>query len=263
MPTFPKYTEQKRKGNIGEAFVQYILSNFCLVHKIDGSYDIGNDFICELIKGNYPTNLLFYVQVKYGKDKPNIEPKTKNYWKSSPIPVYVFWVRPKRNSIPPIKDFSELELSYQRWTPVLHHPGKHKDERFKPFKPMDFYRDLFVDYVRTQYAKGSTRTIRPGDFLEIDWPFGGYRYVFYTKDLIPEYSREILSHTWTNLFTTAILLLRKGGKRNLREAKEMITLAKKSLRFANKRTGSIFIGTLQTYEKRINEAVRKLDEKEK
>lgn len=59
MTKLPTYPKRKMKGNIGEALAQYVLSNFCLVHKIDGSSDVGNNLVCELIKDEHPTNLLF------------------------------------------------------------------------------------------------------------------------------------------------------------------------------------------------------------
>src|SRR5687768_7189459 len=122
MPTIlPRYTDLKRKGNTGEALAQYIFSKFCLVHKIDGSNDIGNDFICELIKNQYPTNLLFYIQIKYTDRAPRIRKETLEYWKGSPIPVYLFWIK---DNIPPgafsNDALGKSYISYKRYTPILH-----------------------------------------------------------------------------------------------------------------------------------------------
>ena len=269
----PKYSEEKRKGNIGEAFIQYLLSNFCLVHKIDGSYDVGNDFICELIKDKYPTNLLFYVQVKHCKDKPGIKPQTRKYWKGSPIPVYVFWVKTKektplvaaaesmqRLNEPYNKAFSELKAFYLRYTPKLHRPRKHRNVDFKPYRERDFKRDLIVDYARTQYFKGFTPLIEPRMFLNMEEKIDlGFReFVLYTARVIPEYSKNILSQGWTNLLAVAALLLKKGGKRNLKKAKESILLAKKLLSYANRRKAAIFKDTIEEYQQRIDDAIDKL-----
>ncbi len=274
MSTLPKYSEEKRKGNIGEAFVQYLLSKFCLVHKIDGSYDIGNDFICELIKDKYPTNLLFYVQVKHCVDKPSIKPQTRKYWKGSPIPVYVFWVKSnEENSSTEATEsiqradrlynraFSELKAFYIRYTPKLHRPKKHRNVDFKSYRERDFKRDLIVDYARTQYFKGFTPLIEPRMFLNIEEKIDlRFReFVLYTADVIPEYSRNILSQGWTNLLAVAALLLKKGGKRNLKKAKESILLAKKLVSYANRRKVAIFKDTIQEYEQRIDTALRNLE----
>ena len=150
-----KYSENKRKGNIGEAFVQAILSSFCLVHKIDGSQDLGNDFICELTKGEFPTNILFYVQVKHWSSSPQTSQMQKQfeYWKGSPIPVFLFWLNAKKTI--PFDKINELELKekiielkYKRYTPITHGNTEPKIRTFKPFTKYEFLRDLMVDYAQ-------------------------------------------------------------------------------------------------------------------
>lgn len=212
---FPKYTYQKQKGNIGEAIVQYLLSGFCLVHKIDGSNDIGNDFICELIRDQSPTNLLFYVQVKYTNKKPVIKKETLEYWKLSPLPVYLFWVKDdslKGNSAFPAEYFNRCQKKYKRYTPFLHNERRHQNEDFKLFNKEDFLRDLIVDYTRTQYKKGFTPIIKPRDFLtledKLEIGFGQYKLLI--NDVIPEYSDEIIKGGWANLFSLAISLYKNG-----------------------------------------------------
>ncbi len=90
-----KYTDRKKKGNKGAAYLEYKLTDFVLMHKIDEAKDLGNDFICELVDGESPTRVLFFIQCKAHKDKPNLEKdkKTIGYWKGFNIPVYVFWVK--------------------------------------------------------------------------------------------------------------------------------------------------------------------------
>lgn len=218
MSELPKYTKNKKQGNIGEALVQYILSDFCLVHKIDGSNDIGNDFICELIKDESPTNLLFYVQVKYTKRKPRIKDETLEYWKTSPIPVYLFWIKDKKldsNYDNKKCDFKNFEKKYSQCTPVVHESTfanndilKKVSFNFKNFEKRSFLKDLISDYCRTQYQKGSTPVVEPRDFLtlqdklDLEVP----RYQLLVDEVIPEYKKIIIKNGWANLLSIAISL---------------------------------------------------------
>lgn len=211
MAGLPKYTNDKRKGNIGEALVQYLLSEFCLVHKIDGSNDVGNDFICELIRDESPTNLLFYVQVKYTNRSPSIRRETLEYWKGSPIPVYLFWIKdnsPRSVTRLSSRHFEQAEKKYKRYTPILHDERRHRRERFKRFEKSQFLRDLLTDYARTQYQKGFAPVIKPGDFLTLEdkIDIGFPQYKLLVQDVIPEYKNEIIKGGWANLFSLAISL---------------------------------------------------------
>ncbi len=229
----PTYTDEKRKGNIGEAFVQYVLSSFCLTHKIDGSQDVGNDFICELIKGEYPTNILFYVQVKYWKDKPQSSKKTMEYWKDSSIPVYLFWVEDKdelpelrKNMLDP--EIKIPSLKYKRYTPIVHGNKEKKMKKFAPFSRRIFLRDLMVDYARCLYKRGMTTVIEKSDFIEVDKanvPLGDN--CLFVGDIIPrEYKAEIIENSWTNLLATASSLAVSQDKQFLELALKNIELAK-------------------------------------
>lgn len=224
---FPTYTSAKHKGNIGEAIAQYFLSKFSLVHKIDGSNDLGNDFICELIKDQAPTNLLFYIQVKFTKTKPRISKTTEQYWKSSPIPVYIIWIKEKVLSLPPDPENLIGKIKYIRMTPKLHNPLKHREEKYKPYNEINFKRDLVVDYTRAQYVKGFTPIIEPRDYLTIDEKnlAGIGQYALYVKDVIPEYKDEILKRAWVQNFVIAELLFREKGVENYQKAKKSIDLA--------------------------------------
>lgn len=222
MTRLPKYAKEKMKGNIGEAFVQYVLSQFCLVHSIDGSSDIGNDFICELIKGESPTNLLFYVQVKYHKREPIIRPELLEYWKGSPIPVFLFWVKDTPQNLSNQRKKKPL-IFYKRYTPIVHNETKHNNEKFKPYDEIEFKKDLLKDYIRSLYKMGFTPVIRPGDFLAIDEKIAmGFKETVLFKDIASEYKNEILRQSWSNLFVTADLLKEKG---DLIKAKQAIDLA--------------------------------------
>ncbi len=262
----PSYADRKRKGNIGEIFAQYVLSSFCLVHKIDGSQDLGNDFICELTKGEFPTNILFYVQVKYWKGEPRDEDieKTIEYWKSSSIPVYLFWV--KDNDKLPELDANELKpeiivplLKYKRYTPIVHKNKEEKMKKFAPFSRRIFLRDLMVDYSRCLYKRGMTTVIEKEDFVELDKanvPLGDS--CLFVGDVIPnEYKNEIIDNSWTNLLATASSLATSSNKldlelasRNLQLAKEMFN---RSIKANNKYLG--FGKIIGDVEKKIKDKI--------
>lgn len=260
--SLPSYSKRKMKGNIGEALAQYVLSKFCLVHKIDGSNDLGNDLICELIKDESPTNLLFYVQVKYTNRKPRIRQETLEYWKGSPIPVYLFWIKDERPHTPfSHEDFASLEKYYKRYTPILHKPRKHSGEKFKRYDELQFKRDLIIDYSRTQFAKGYSPIVEPRDFLNMSdkLDLGFRKYVYYITDVIPEYSNDILSHSWLHLFTSAALLLLKDDIRSLKQAKSTISLARTFLKYAEENKIIIFQETLDEYERKIDQKIKALN----
>lgn len=268
MPSKPTYTDKKRKGNIGEAFVQYVLSSFCLVHKVDGSQDIGNDFICELTKGEYPTNILFYVQVKYWKRQPSNKDvgKTMEYWKDSAIPVYLFWVKDKEK----LPEFNQAMLNpkinvpllkYKRYTPIIHKNKEPKMKNFIQFTRRQFLRDLMVDYARCLYKKGMTTVIEKGDFTELDKadvPLGNN--CLFVRDVIPnEYRKEIIDNSWTNLLATASSLAVSPHKQSLELALEVIQLTKKLFNISVKANIKYpsFIKGIDKYEKEIIEKLKK------
>lgn len=223
----PKYTTNKKKGNIGESVVQYILSHFCLVHSIDGSNDIGNDFICELIRGEYPTNLLFYVQVKYTETPPSIRRETLNYWKGSPIPVFVFWIKDENLSaeLEGRLSLERLErlVKYKRFTPFLHRKEKQSRQEFEDFNRKRFLRDLLSDYSRTQYIKGNAPVLEPRDFLTMNDKInlGLSRYQLSVKEIVPEYRKQIIDNGWNNLYALAVALYKRNRKKRALETIEL------------------------------------------
>lgn len=176
------YLKTKQLGNKGEAFFETLISNYALVHKIEGSKDIGLDFLCEWIHGEKPTQLLFGVQVKTrssekiknikscGESKLNwleqfkinsfyIDRETLNYWRGFTFPIFLFLI---------IEENKELNCFYKRYAPVLHGTSRQSKEffykvndkqKFLAFadnnkKIKGFCRDLFVDYVRCNYNNG-------------------------------------------------------------------------------------------------------------
>jgi len=239
-----KYSDNKRKGNIGEAFVQVILSSFCLVHKIDGSQDIGYDLICELTKGEYPSNILFYVQVKFWETEPKDSDLKKqlDYWEASPIPVYLFWIDAKE-SIPfeiinDLKSQDKIsQLKYKRYTPITHGNEEPQILKFKEFSKSVFLRDLMVDYARCLYKKGMATVIKKRDFTEIDEeniPLGNN--CLFVSDVIPNYYRsEFIENSWTNLISAAkaICIEYKNDVEKLKLALEHAELAQKMISFSD------------------------------
>lgn len=231
MTRLPIYTINKKNGNIAEALVQFHLSKFCLVHKIDGSNDVGNDFICEIVRDQSPANLLFYVQVKFTSNgnKPTIKAETKEYWKGSPIPVFVFWVK----EVPPaglrgIVNDSTNNLLYKRFTPIVHGKIDVKKENYKTYEQGQFIDDLLVDYARTQYIKGFTPVVNVRDYVGMDdklfWGFP--RYMLFTDDVVLEYQDQIKSKSWTTFFSLAKILYKEDNREDLELALDFIKKAK-------------------------------------
>lgn len=90
---YVKYVENMRKGKLGECYVAYILSKYCVVRNIPSGTDVGIDLYCETILNDAPF-LHFWVQVKtHKKDtdgKERIYKKHLEYWERQPVPVFVF-----------------------------------------------------------------------------------------------------------------------------------------------------------------------------
>ena len=263
MKDLPKYTKNKKKGNIGEAIAQYVLSTFTLVHKIDGANDIGNDFICELLRDEYPTNLLFYVQVKYTQEKPKIRPQTLTYWKGSPIPVYLFWIKDKEPSntpllpwTPPIDPGNLAQLiKYKRCTPFLHKKKDQETEGFSDFKKLPFIEHLIRDYLRISYAQGFTPILNAQDFLSIDEKneIGLGKHHFYIKDVIleREYSKKIIENGWANMFSLAANLSKKDTKKDTLRAIKILEAAKMIVTKRDKRKYEDILKDMDTLYKKL------------
>lgn len=216
-------TEQKKIGNKGVAYLEHLLTDHCLVHRIDEAKDIGCDLFCELLKGTSPTRLLFFIQVKTTKQevrnetfkKPiennnrlrsvqfksppshlRIDKKTLDYWMGFEVPVYLFFVVLSKNG--------DNKCYYKRYTPILH--GKTREDG-EPFYEViednvflafhdgskegigGFVRDLFVDYIRCNYKKGSLAWRNPRDIGLLQFPEEAA--VF--EEVAKGYEKEILS----------------------------------------------------------------------
>ncbi|MDD5651047.1 MAG: DUF4365 domain-containing protein [Candidatus Nanoarchaeia archaeon] len=265
----PKYTDNKRKGNIGEAFIQYILSNFCLVHKIDGGQDLGNDFVCELIKKEYPTNILFYIQVKYWDKEPkdkDVEDKFE-YWKSSQIPVYLFWIDSRDILQLNFHDNSMQKVKYKRYTPITHGSTEDKFKKFESFSKINFLRDLMVDYARCLYIRGLSTVIIRNDFSE---EIKLANNCFFVNDLIKnEYKDKFIKNSWTNLLAAAKSLHASKqndkkylelDKKYLELALEHIVLARKMINLTQSQFSSSFKDKIiPELEKEIRNDLNKLE----
>lgn len=179
----------KQLGNMGEAFVESVLSEYAIVHKIDGSKDVGLDMLCEWVKREKPTQLLFGIQVKTTRKMLKTKVKTNGanfldgykkhisvgkatleYWSGFDFPVFVFLVTVAENET--------KILYYKRYTSILHEkqePKKEpfylalKDDKFQAYVPGTttwpktggFCRDLFFDSLRCQHSKGLLSGVDP------------------------------------------------------------------------------------------------------
>ncbi|MBN2100432.1 DUF4365 domain-containing protein [Candidatus Dojkabacteria bacterium] len=230
-----KYAINKQKGNIGEAFVQFFLSRFALVHKVDGGNDLGNDFFCELFLEEYPTNILFYVQVKLWCSEPRVKESTKDYWRKAQIPVYLFWVKCAGKEFDDIVlddalDEASWVVKYKRMTAELH---KEKAEGFEDFDLLKFKRDLMIDYARSMFIRGFTPVFDAGMFFtekersNLDLA----RFQNPARSLIKEdqYVETVLDESWSHFISVAHLLHRmyKELKKEeyLKGAEDCINLA--------------------------------------
>ena len=154
-------TKEIRQCHRGEGFFLSLLSEFAILHKVEGGNDIGIDYFCEWInqENSESTNTLFAIQLKTtkldkivlnftGEDKGisglmSYEIKRKNkeglsvgsfdntigsrtveYWRGFEIPVYLFVVALGEGD-------QENQLFYKRYTPILHKKEKSEEIKFR------------------------------------------------------------------------------------------------------------------------------------
>lgn len=217
-----QYTEKAQKCIKGESFFKMLVAGFCLPHKIEEKLDLGIDFICEWVYGSRPTGVLFAVQVRYVTAEPKykgiedkkgfnglekfsishsnlkISNETLNYWKGLAIPSYLFVIVPKD---------SQTGCYYKRFTPVVtkrDNPGKlhfykvNDGTEFFAFRGANkkiggfgFSRDLYVDYMRWNYYKGSISYLNPRKIGLQQYPAKEEGVIFY--DLFEDYHPQICS----------------------------------------------------------------------
>lgn len=193
------YIKNKQTGNKGEAFIESLFSDYAIVHKIDGSKDVGLDFLCEWVAGEKPTQLLFGIQVKTTKGVNKFTEKGKvsrtnfleefstsqippfndipentlKYWRGFNFPVFVFRVL-----------FTEGKTLafYKRYTTVLHGIDTEKSLPFYlankdtmlqayiyKIRTWGFCRDLFFDHLKCQHYRGMLSGIDPKDLGLLGW----------------------------------------------------------------------------------------------
>ena len=172
------------------------MSDFAIPHHIVGQKDVGIDYICEWVFGEKPSGVLFAVQIKTFSEstaKPafvencnlnqldkytisnsnfRIDIETLHYWKGLGMPVYLFVVLDN--------EAGKLQCYYKRYTALLTQDEiklsefsysnnffkVSEDQRLIAFADIEertngFARDLFVDYIRWNYFKGSIAYLNP------------------------------------------------------------------------------------------------------
>jgi len=97
MTKLPRRTKSQRTGIAAADLLSSTLIDFCNVIPVPQELDIGIDFICELMQGDYPTGKLFNIQCK-GKEEVAISGDTVsvpisvttlNYWLLQRNPTFL------------------------------------------------------------------------------------------------------------------------------------------------------------------------------
>lgn len=97
MTKLPRRTNSQRIGVSAADFLNSVLTKFCNVIPVQQERDMGIDFICELMQGEYPTGKLFNVQCKGTEESElkgdsigfDIKVTTLNYWLILPNPTFL------------------------------------------------------------------------------------------------------------------------------------------------------------------------------
>ena len=196
---YKKYTIKAKRAIKGEAYFESLISDYSIPHHVSGPKDVGIDYFCEWVFGDMPTGVLFAVQIKtFSEDNISkkymgvakkfnglskyriansllkISEKTLEYWKGLAIPIFLFVVTVKTKT-----NGESLNCYYKRYTPTLSSNKKLKgDEFYEGFfkvnrnntflafkdpvnRTQGFARDLFIDYIRWNYYKGSIAYLNP------------------------------------------------------------------------------------------------------
>ena len=100
MTKLPKRTKSQKIGESAAELLSSVFTDFCNVIPVPQSRDLGIDFICEIMQGEYPTGKLFNIQCK-GTEKTVIKGDfirvpipvtTINYWLLLPNPTFLIVV---------------------------------------------------------------------------------------------------------------------------------------------------------------------------
>jgi hypothetical protein len=219
---YKKYTRQAKAGIKGESFFESLISDYSIPHKISGAKDVGLDFICEWVFEDKPSGVLFGVQIKtlsdkrtrpkpfgisalngleqykIGSSKLRVDESTLTYWKAFGLPIYLFAILLEGKG-----EEEMLNCYYKRFTPILTERSSQDKEYFYKVnsgrniflafkssgkKSDGFTRDLFIDYTRWNYFKGSITYLNPRILGLQEFPEEG---VF--VDLFAEYYQKIIS----------------------------------------------------------------------
>lgn len=94
----PKRTIAQKIGEAAADIFSSTFTEFCTVVPVPQSRDLGIDFICEVMEGEYPTGLNFNAQCKAKSEVDNknsslsiqVQVTTVNYWLKQPIPTFLF-----------------------------------------------------------------------------------------------------------------------------------------------------------------------------
>ncbi|HLO84262.1 MAG TPA: DUF4365 domain-containing protein [Nostocaceae cyanobacterium] len=129
MNKLPKRTKSQRIGQSAADLLKSVFTKFCIVIPVPQELDLGIDFICEIMQGEYPTGKLFNIQCKGTEEievKGNsitvpISVTTLNYWLLQKNPTFLIIVDCENYifywSFP--KDFlSSLNKNWQKQTKV-------------------------------------------------------------------------------------------------------------------------------------------------
>lgn len=220
---YKKYTRQAKSGIKGESFFESLISDYSIPHKISGSKDAGLDFFCEWVADDKPSGILFGVQVKTLSDKrtrpkPNgistlngleqykivssklkIDESTLEYWRGLAVPIYLFAILLENESGNDV-----LNCYYKRFTSVITKQLSQDDEYFYKVnrgsntflafgnihkRSLGFARDLFIDYIRWNYYKGSITYLNPRTLGLLQFPeeegiFGELFHDYYQQIII-------------------------------------------------------------------------------
>lgn len=102
----PKRTTAQKIGETAADIFSSTFTEFCTVVPVPQSRDLGIDFKCEVMEGEYPTGLVFNAQCKArsGVDNKNssfpiqVQVTTVNYWLIQRSPTFLFVYDPQQEN---------------------------------------------------------------------------------------------------------------------------------------------------------------------
>jgi hypothetical protein len=253
----PKVPKSFRIGNRGEAYLEFIMSKHCLMHKIAGYKDVGIDYLCEWLVEDSPTRILYGIQVKtsdisnvelkplgrnkglnglekfeFTKTTPSweIRRETINYWFGFEIPLYLFFV---------LKSNLTFNCYYQRLTPILHKKDKEKAVgEIQNYKGNELYK---ANDDKNEFQAIVERRGKDGGFAR-DLFFDSVRCSYYTGSVKYRDAHEFGLKGWEGE-TTYVDILGESDRPYMEKVRESLTNLE-NLRI---------ISTIPGWEKRIRD----------